>query len=760
MKKRNKGFTLVELLLGLAITAVILTVGVQFLRVSMQEFRVVSKEYAVQNGVRTSMNNISNVVKESTAIFAVGQDKFDPKNPLGTMKPEWNYIGIREVEVKDEDGNPIKDEHGNVIIENRLVNYVWVWKNKDMDDGFHKEVEIDPGDWNIKDVRDGKVNYHIGFYRDDEDKPIKPTDVDALIKNEKTVKVYLKGQVEDTSFVLNNNIIAQNVNQLIDARPKTHREYPVTALAYRTEPLKDAPVNAAVVFVVDISGSMERNMKGQIESNVDKRRFTIMQQRAKEFVTELEKSGKVDLYFVPFETNLYGRIRMHHAGTNTFYIEQEYFKYHKLLSGTDLIAANTVNWDARSKAIAAYDMMKELYENRNWNDAKTETEAKNLLDRATVIATDPIMKRHVTNQTEVRQKAELVHELYLRCIQLMKQPYALNQARGQASLAHKYIDQALIPHGGTNLGAGIREAYRILQKSDKRLKYMVVLSDGGPEHYDYLSQRHDYIRYIKKTPFVPPAAPGASVGDFVPTPLTPEQIEERRKAWDKQFSYKKRPGGVLTFVGEGNGNVKLARWETPAGTPPESGNLMLESSSPGLTQEDRQVLIKVGDGQGDYIDTRYEEVAEGTGDFRKWEGNSSPWASVDVRVSRTINKPAAPVPGQPLDVEVLPMERFHWPAVAKLYVQRVMSNAYGMNVKNLDGTYFIKRTFLIGFADDGDDPNSFKTYMKKDLIDYSQAGGGTEITEYKDASSSVSLAEVFKEVTKSVQEDMWYFDGP
>lgn len=765
MKKRKKGFTLIELVLALAITAVIIYVGSQFVRVGLREFRVVSKEYAVQHGVRAAVTNISNTIKESTAVFAVGEDKFDPKDIKNSMKAEWSYIALIEEPMLDESGNPMNDKTGQPLMTSKLMNFVWVPEDKDGTKGFHKAMDVTPGEWRIKDAENNQIRYEIGFYRDDQNKPMTPKAVDDLMEQDKIVKVYVKGTVDgDTSFELNNEVIARNANQIVDSRPKLHRDYPITALSYRTQPLGELAVDAAVVFVVDISASMERNLAGRIEDDVEKQRATIMKKNAKKFVNELEKSGKIDLYFMPFATHMYGRFQTPGGIVD---IDREYMYSQDRLNQPWMPSKGWVNGKPNEKAMEVYRYIKELYQGRVWTNPTSKKNVEEIIKKLDAAGSHELMQRDAHN-SETRTKLELIRDIYLYGIRFLQQPYELGDGKNQASLAHEYIDKMLNPTsasnpsdvGRTNIGGAIREGYKILEKSNKKLKYLVLLSDGGPETYDSMVPIHSYTYYEKQGEYKPPYNPDLSkikVGDTIPKTYTQEELDEHKNNWAKQYNYKK----------DEKKTTDEERLVPAHGTGDFDKDYELDGSDMlrGGDKNDPDIYklaLRENPGKGAYNDYRFklltdaEREAEQDKGVKLYKKRTRQWLIKNGDVRKLIpERPALTNPGEFLGVDIV-QTRPSQGGRAKDYLRIVMSGEYGMNVKR-GGEHFIKRTFLIGFADDAD---SFKKIMQTEIVRFSEAGGGTEITEYKDASSDVSLEKVFKAMTSSIQDDMWYFVGP
>lgn len=471
-----------ELMVAAAILAAILTIGILFIRSSTNDFQYVSKEYTVQNGVRSSMENIGNVIKEATAIFTVGQAKFDPDDPL-KMTDGWSYIGLS------------KDR-------TRLINYIWVWTDVKNKRGVRKEIDITPSEWNIQDKDNKKIEYEIGFYRDEDNKALHPKDEKEL-RSRKVVRMSVKGTVKgtQTSYNLSNDILAENLNQIMDSKDRNPSE-PITAIAYKVDALEDPVIqksgaDAAFVFVVDTSGSMSLDINAYSTSQVAKKRISILKEVVKKFIDQLEKVGTVDLYIVPFEQYLYGSVSSKDYNSRMINL----YSWSRWGTATD---TKTIDNNAE-KIKRGADEILSLYEGLSWRDGDIEKEARIVVDGARSefenLKKMPILDPYIKNVKDSRAvaKKKSIADLSEYCLQMLQLPYSLGNTdptvtNAQALKAKDYVDKRMSPYGATNVGGGIREAYRILQKSNRKLKYVMVLSDGQPNVVDYKdSSKKEYV---------------------------------------------------------------------------------------------------------------------------------------------------------------------------------------------------------------------------------------------------------------------------
>lgn len=735
MKKR-RGFTLVELMIGILLASIVIALGMQLIRSSVKGFTATSKEYSVQNGVRASMDNIANITKEATAIFTVDKTKFDP-NDLSKRKVGWSYVAVNE------DGT-------------KLLNHVWVWTDKKSGSGKHKVIDITPTEWNTRSAHKD-IRYTIGFYQQDDGTNLSE-DEENRLREKRQLSVNLTGKSSDgQDYSLKRDIKAENLYQILDSR--TSRLKPITALAYKTDSLEDpikktAPAEAAVVFAIDISSSMMRDLAGKdhplgsdgkpdFNQRIpeEDQRITILKKTAKKFVGELESSGAIDLYLVPFATNLFGEItRTVDTSTEQAPIERTYFELIDYTNGykNNVTKVPITRWEIYKanawgrSGVQLADKLLSLYEGVTWADPDIQAEFER-------IKRDIEDDKHKVNTVlppssnpwgfgddktgEWPRLTSVSRDLYKHCIQLMKIPFPLNVQNPQADKVIAYIDTYVHPmtnlaDGKTNVGGGIREAFKMLDKSSKKYKYLIVLTDGNPSHFDAEGDVFNFQVFAKSNDgsVGTDASYGATRKDHIKLSGSPNYED----------------------VGAGNGDsVYLA------------------------TDVYGDVYGYVGPGNGTHINRQYQKVPEGDGDHFFYQ-------SMDVvspSKSRYPSKAPKPNPGDSIAVE-----RFHRMDGIRNYtigrnkdvfkgthyIRHLTSAAYGYNIKQADGSPFINKTFLVGFS--GVDKE--KTMMKDYIKGYFEDGGGTAETVYYDATSQASLEDVFRKVTNAIQKEIWYFEGP
>lgn len=261
MQKR-KGLTLIELVVGIAIAAMLAIVTVNILPVGLNASKLAEDEFERQADIRAAMLNVNSFIRYSTAAFAVTKEKFQPVEDLNTEDIEnlsdgWNYFGVSP------DGK-------------ELVHYKY-----DSASGKHvKEVVV-------ADNKD--ITYSIKFYKNSES-------IDDKLLQFK-VECYKDGKL---LFEYESEIEALNALQVISQGDAANIS---VALAYRADvrPVVEQ-VYAAVSMVLDMSGSMNARMdgSGRNDSNPPTdARINILKTRAVELINSLENSY---VSIMPFST--------------------------------------------------------------------------------------------------------------------------------------------------------------------------------------------------------------------------------------------------------------------------------------------------------------------------------------------------------------------------------------------------------------------------------------------------------------------------
>lgn len=170
--KDQKGFTLVELLIGIVILSIVTAAVCSFIVIGSKSYAAANTEIMLQQEAQLAMNQISDVVIDTTRsvnyagyagggtpILAVkdADFTFDPQdksltmfNGAGTIKLDSDGKPIQEVNA---DGSPKVDSEGNPVYEMHIEsgrgnekNYQFYW-NKEEAKLYYSEIEVDQTDF-------------------------------------------------------------------------------------------------------------------------------------------------------------------------------------------------------------------------------------------------------------------------------------------------------------------------------------------------------------------------------------------------------------------------------------------------------------------------------------------------------------------------------------------------------------------------------------------------------------------------------------
>lgn len=98
MNQKRRGFTMVEMIMGLGLIAMLVMIATSFYNTSYKAFKGVDDEFRLQSDFRTAMQFVSHNVSNSSGIFLLKEDEFQPTN----LKVGWGYLGIEKVIVQGE----------------------------------------------------------------------------------------------------------------------------------------------------------------------------------------------------------------------------------------------------------------------------------------------------------------------------------------------------------------------------------------------------------------------------------------------------------------------------------------------------------------------------------------------------------------------------------------------------------------------------------------------------------------------------------
>ena len=220
--KGNKGLTLIELLLSLALVSFVIIISTNILMVGMKSQDLSVKEYAVQSEIRIAAEKTNEIVRYSKAVFAVPKSFVSSES---TMDPGWSYL------MASLDGRRIVtmeyDEDLSKHVERTLINE---------SEGTFYYLSFDKTDSANSDT---VISYRIYSYNKDQ-----------------------SGQKTDEKLIYETTVETVNAIQIVDKGTETS---PSVALAFRNDGQtsgKGKNQIAYITIVIDVSNSMNLTPSG------------------------------------------------------------------------------------------------------------------------------------------------------------------------------------------------------------------------------------------------------------------------------------------------------------------------------------------------------------------------------------------------------------------------------------------------------------------------------------------------------------------
>jgi len=254
----KKGFTLLEVIVVLAILGTVMSMISGLLFYGFDVFQLTSKDYQVQSDVRLFMEKTNSLVRYSRALFAVPDVTY--------LDAEWSYIGLNS-------------DH------TMLINYKW-----DAASSTHiQEVMAGPYEG---------ITFNIGFEKTNN------------LSKDNTLRMYLESFTADGAvkrYEIKSGYEALNSLQVINYGTLTN---PATALAYREEQYsyENFKLVVNIAMVLDVSGSMGSglvNPNGYISSS-NPSRISVLVAQSKLLVAQFAQNTNTDvsinMSLVPFSS--------------------------------------------------------------------------------------------------------------------------------------------------------------------------------------------------------------------------------------------------------------------------------------------------------------------------------------------------------------------------------------------------------------------------------------------------------------------------
>jgi prepilin-type N-terminal cleavage/methylation domain-containing protein len=256
--KNRKGFTLIELIVVIAILGMVITTISGLMFYGFNVYTLTSKDFEVQSEVRVAMEKTNKLVRFSSALFAVPNVTY--------MDREWNYIGM----------NADRTE---------IINYKW----DTVSETHTQEVMVGPY---------SGITFNIGFEKENN------------LSRDNTLRMYFESFTADGSvkrYDIKSGYEALNSLQVINYGTASN---PANALAYREEQYsyENFSLVVNIAMVLDVSGSMGSGLvdpNGNITTN-NPSRISVLRTQSKMIVEKFAQNSNSDvainLSLVPFST--------------------------------------------------------------------------------------------------------------------------------------------------------------------------------------------------------------------------------------------------------------------------------------------------------------------------------------------------------------------------------------------------------------------------------------------------------------------------
>lgn len=302
MLKNDKGLTLIEVLLTLAISVIVISVGFSLSGLGERINAYVNKEHLAQSQTRVCIEEISNYIMKASAVFL--------------------HRSIEEV-FTDNIYDFGSDYYGSVKIDDSYMN------SKSRGVEYRNAIEEKYKGWSFITLSKDRKEIRNFIYNEDEEgnyyyivkRMIAPTDIlyklifDKPTSNAKNNMVNMTLISEDSKGRVNKVVTEiEAINSLQVVNRGNHKE-PATVMFYR---LEDRPmtedVSGALTFVLDTSGSMSDNTV--FNGNTIKK-IEALKEVTKDYLNKLSDRSNLEIGIVEFNTTAHDPIPLKSAADDS-----------------------------------------------------------------------------------------------------------------------------------------------------------------------------------------------------------------------------------------------------------------------------------------------------------------------------------------------------------------------------------------------------------------------------------------------------------
>ena len=278
-QKQNAGFTLVEIIIVIALIGVVMGVSGVLLNFSINSEKKAGEEYDIQSEMRSVSETITNAIRDTSVAFTLTNEVFNfndvPTDTKNKPKNGWNYFGLEN---------------------NSIVKYMWIGTKEAPK--WDKTIIIPPSD---------DYTYSLYFKQKEKGTKLLEFNLEVTPRYGSAKSISIKSEVEAV-----NSLFVEDTGS-----PNN----PSIALAYRNEEARPIPgvttstvaVDIAISLVLDVSRSMSFDMKGYDPDDFhwwwdpfesDKIRMNLMKEEAKELVDTLAGLGSVKISIISFSDSV------------------------------------------------------------------------------------------------------------------------------------------------------------------------------------------------------------------------------------------------------------------------------------------------------------------------------------------------------------------------------------------------------------------------------------------------------------------------